>query len=62
MENGWKPGMLDSGYWRFMELTFGVSLNIQHQGSSIQHHPAKIDYLIAIKNKELLDKSLQRLE
>jgi hypothetical protein len=54
--------MLYSGYWRLRVFNLGVSLNIQHQGSSIQHHPAKIDYLIATKNKELLDKSLQRLE
>jgi len=36
-------------------LNLGVSLNIQHR-------PDKIDCLIATKNKEVLNRALQRME
>ena len=59
MENGWKPGMLGSGYWRFMELTFGVPLNIQHQGSSIV--PVKSNALFLF-HSGLKQRPIQRME
>ena len=36
-EKGWKPGLLDTGYWRFLELDFGALLKMFAEAASTFH-------------------------